>query len=279
VSPDNESKDTAMDGGFASVPGSPEPALEGDHLSSRSVAALAHDESAGFGEAMLTLIRDHASGCHACAARVRTAAEQDDATAALLRCLDAPAPRVSARAVIARARRQRRLTRARIAAAVAALCGAAVTAAALPSSPFHRHVIRVLAAIAPTPRSAAPAADSAPAPAPAPQRGGIALTPGERLDVVFSQPQRSGTLHLTLADTVMATLSSTDSPASYQVGEDRIVVVNTHPGGSYDLVIPRTLRHVSVRVGAAVVFQRDGERVTALAPRDAGGGYTIPLVR
>ena len=268
-----------MDGERAPAPGSGRAAEEERHLSVRDVALLADDELAGEAVAESARIRAHVVACPACAARVIAGARLNATTSELLQVLDVPVPDVSLPSVIARAQRRRRPSYLRAAAAVVAFVGTAVTAAALPSSPFHRPVMRMLEAITPRRSPAARATGARPAPVPAQQRGGISVTPVQHLDVAFTQEQRSGTLHLVFADTQVATLSSTDSQASYQVGEDRIGVVNTGAGGNYELVIPRALRHVSVRIGTAVVFRRDGETVTATAPREPGGGYAISLTR
>jgi hypothetical protein len=265
---------------FTVVPGSLQDGSEEGHLSSRSVAALAHHESAGFDAAGLTLIREHVETCPACAARVDSATNLDATTSDLLQLLDGPAPNISARSVIARAQRRRRLSQLRAAAMVAAFGGAAVTAAALPASPFRGPILRMLETIVPTRKGTAATTAVVRSTLPlASQRGGIAVTPLKRLDVVFTHTQASGMLHLTIVDTPTATLSSVEASPSYEVGEDRITVSNARASGSYDLVIPRALRHVSVRIGTAVVFRRDGDTVTALVPSDAGGSYIISLAR
>ena len=246
-------------------------------MASASIAAFSDNEFA-FDTGTLALLRGHLNECAACRERLIAVSEASTNAARLLHLLDNPLPIMTAQSVIARAKSGGMSSGARIAAIAAAFGGIAVAAAALPPSPLHGVFMQMLRTVAPS--SAVPAATVPVVTAPvsvAAQRG-VSLIPEGRLDVVLMQGQSSGTLNVTSGDGSAVTISSDSNNGSvFQVSKDRITIVNRGGTGSYELVLPPTLAHASIRVGRTIVFRRDTGITTALVPRDSSGGYSISL--
>lgn len=252
--------------------------MEDGHLALRSIAAFADHEFDPDTEDESQPGR-HLAECMDCQARVRNLRELSADTGRLLVLLDTPAPLVTARSVIARAKLRGPSSRARIGAIVAAAAGIAVAAAALPPSPLHGAFINILSAVLPahhqpTARTVAPMQATRAA------RRGVSLIPDARLDVVLPDEQSAGTLSVGFAGGPSAALSEINgNDVVYHVSKDRITVVNGHSAGSFTLILPRSLARASIRIGPTLVFSIDAGVTTTLVPPDDSGRYVFPLAR
>jgi hypothetical protein len=148
---------------------------------------------------------------------------------------------------------------------------AAVAAAALPASPFHRLILRGLEGIE---KSKHPGASARPVVAAIPPiPPGVFLTPDSSLDVIFVRRNTRGVVHVRVVDGPQASLTSPDGGSKYRVSSDRIVVDQSQQA-SFELVLPRSLRVVRVWAGGELALDR---RHGSLAGEP--GSFTIQLFR
>ncbi len=156
------------------------------HLTESELAALTHGDESGRSEA----VSRHLASCTDCSARLQKLRADDVEVRDLLLDVDHPAPSLRATTFLVDLRQRRR----RIASIAAGLAlFAAGAAAALPNSPLHRVLVRVLSA---------PESPSRPVAHPVPRvaSAGVAFIPGSSLDVSFRNPQPGGRLRVILID-------------------------------------------------------------------------------
>ena len=116
------------------------------------------------------------------------------------------------------------------------------------------------------------------APTPHAPASGLAFVPSGTIAVVFHEPQASGAIRIALGDTPSLRIAHAGGPATYVLTTEGVTVNNPGSGASYDITIPRSLARAEVRVGARLVFLKDGTQVVTLALRDTAGVYVIPFV-
>jgi hypothetical protein len=250
------------------------------HLTDHDLEALMDGEMP---EGAERSARVHLEECAGCSARYRRLAEDERATADLLRTLDHPTPKLEAGALIARARQQPLRAsspsrRSLLAAGLGALVIAAVASAAVPTSPLRRYLDRALDRWR-EPEAAAPArliVHQPQPPTPA-QGSGVSFIPRREVEVVFRSDQEQGAIRITLTDGTMLRMRTLGEAVGYVISRDTLRVDNRKPASSYDVEVPRALPRVRIRVGERLVFEKDGAAVSSQATADSEGVYVIPF--
>lgn len=263
------------------------PVGDGPHLRDEDVAALAHGD-AGPGREAVAQWRRHVTTCPACRRRVDAATAADRRVAGLLAALDVRTPGAPPLESLARrARRpaQRRArvrwsVRTRLTLGTGAVALAGLAAAAMPAA-WRASLLGfgVPDAAVATPRAphAAPgmaSRRSGPPDVPA----GVSVTPGDRFEVAFAEPQTAGAVTLRFGDGAAATIQARGTGIrGYSVASSGVVVSNAGATASYDVRVPHTVRALRVRVAGRVAFARLHGVVAPTAPRSPDGAYTISL--
>jgi hypothetical protein len=215
----------------------------------------------------------HVETCAACADRLRRLAGEEAAIAASLRLLDHSVPELSVATVLERARRRPSLRRPLMAAGLSALFAAAAAAAVIPGSPLNLYLGRVVGGW----RQAPPTVTPRPAQPDHPQPRGVAFVPGPEVEIVFGRSQPGGAIRLSLGASPTVRVTGTDPSASYALEPARVTVDNPSADGTYEIQIPRTLRHARVRVEGRVVFEKTGDTVSTESSPDDRGTYRLPF--
>lgn len=206
----------------------------------------------------------HLAECDACSRRLATAREQDQEIGALLSLLDHPVPQLGSADVMRRARRRWR--HAHAAAAGIALLVLAGAASAVPGSPLRTWLAGLLGK---PPETSAP---------PAPEQlveAGVSVVPRGEFELVFDALQEVGVIRIGLTDGPELAVRSVGGAPGYSVEPDQVRIDNAGSTADYEILLPRSARHVRIRIGDSVVFtMRDGSITTAAAP-DAAGNYVL----
>ncbi len=206
----------------------------------------------------------HLAECDACSRRLAAAREQDQEIGAALSLLDHPVPQLGSEDVMQRARRRWRLPYA--AAAGIALLVLAGAASAVPGSPLRTWLAGFLGATPET--SAPPAAEQL-------VSGGVSVVPTGEFELVFDAVQEAGVITIALTDEPELAVRSVGGAPGYSVEPDQVRVDNAGSTADYEILLPRSARHVRIRVGDSVLFtMRDGSIATT-ATRDAAGQYVL----
>jgi hypothetical protein len=241
------------------------------HLSDGELEALLDGEASPERRRAATA---HLAVCSVCAARAAGLTTAQQVTAELLAALDAPAPALSVETIIARAadastRSAAPRRRIALAAGVAALVVAVTAAAAIPGSPVRRYVARLLGG----PRPAAhPAPQGLQGPA-----SGVAFVPSGPVAVVFREPQTGGAIQIAFGDTPSLRITHVGGRAAYILTTEGVAVDNRGSSARYDITIPESVTRVEVRIGARLVFAKEGSHIATLGARDTVGVYVIPF--
>jgi hypothetical protein len=150
---------------------------------------------------------------------------------------------------------------------------AAGAAAALPNSPFHQILVRVLSG---KERSVAPNAAARPGNDIPKAGAGVAFIPGSSVDVVFSNHRSGGRVRIRLVDGSRVSATA-DGDAAFSIHQTRLDV-DAHGGGmNFELEIPRTVPAISVRVGNETIFAKRAGVVSDSRSADSTGAYTFEL--
>ncbi len=230
--------------------------LSSPHLNETEIAALIY--TVGLDRDLERRAYSHLAICAECTRLIGTLRDADRDMSSLLSSLDVPAPSQSADSIIRAAQRQKNgfaFSRRRAAAVVGFVIVAGTTAAAaIPSTPLHRLLLKVLGSSGgfnvdsrSTPRT--------PEPQPVSPAVSLPAKPGAALEVSFSGSSAGGTLDVHIIDQDQVSLSSPSAGAIYRVSANRIAVEQTTPA-TFQLTVPRSLHELRVRVGTAVVFER-----------------------
>lgn len=221
-------------------------------------------------------VLSHLAGCERCSARHDMLERAFRETAALLSELDREAPGISARDVIREAERRalpRMSAKRRTlwAASIAALLVAgAVAAAIVPWSPVRMVMERMLTG----------AGTEAPTRGPAPadewgQHAGIALVPGDGLEIAFETIQSEGSIELVEVGADTARVEVRSDSVGFVVGDGSVVIENRGARASYRIFLPEDLPAVLIRVGDRTVYQRDGSELLRDESRPEGSSRRI----
>ena len=241
------------------------------HLDEAGIQRLLDGELPGDDE---IAAREHLAACVACRDRVDAAASESAEVFELLRAVDHPLPAVEARAVERRARAldTRPL---KWAAGVVLALGIAGAAYAAPGSPLPRLVSVLTDWIRPDPDSAL--APSSPSPTGAVSVAGVAISPGQRLVIVFTSTQPNGDARVRLGDGEDVVVRAPSGAATFSSDADRLVIDNRAGTGTFDIQIPRTAPRVEILVDRTRRFLKEGDRVTGSAVPGATAVYVVPL--
>lgn len=190
----------------------------------------------------------------------------------VLRSIDHRPPSVRADDVMRRVHRRHRW-RSALLAASALVSMATIATAAVPGTVLNGFVRGVLGLReAPTllPKHPSPAAP-AQAPRVAAARG-VAFVPGERAIIMFRASQSSGEVRVSLAEvtTVRITQTTERGDASFDLTTTGVEVGNEGSAASYEVVVPTTLAHVTVRVEGRTIVTKDGAELSCGGRRISG---------
>jgi hypothetical protein len=249
------------------------------HLDDERIERWMHGEMAPDTERSA---REHLAACAECRARLAEAQREEREVHALLRGLDAPAPRVDARAVIERAR-PRGAGWARRAAAIAIAVGIAGAAYAVPGSPLRAFVVAVVERLgggaerAPEPRRRAPESAPPPAPAPAPGAGGIAVAAGSNLVIAFTSTQPDGVARVSLVEGADVVVRAPTGAATFTSDADRLTIDNADGAADFEIAIPHDAPRVEIQVDGRRLLVKEGPRMITSMPYDPRGLYILPL--
>ena len=212
----------------------------------------------------------HLESCATCRDRRRALEFGLDETARLLESLDRPAPPTSVDDVIRLAERRSVPVRAggrnllRAASLAGLLIAGAVVAAVVPG-PVREAVERIVRG--PTEEHPTPAA----APDPWREEAGVALVPGDALEITFEAGQAEGSVELVEAGGDTARVEVRSDSVGFVVGDGAVLIENQGSRASYRVAIPAGLPRVRILIGPRIVYEAAGGRVLRDEfPRDGG---------
>ena len=237
------------------------------HVSDEGLYALLDGELSPHATAE---IRAHLNRCPTCGHRWEELERQRREVAQLLGSLDCAPPQISPDALLARARTRPKRGRGLLAAGLATLLIGAVAVAFAGSLP-RQWLARLLPNLG-SPRVRQPSQLRSS------RRSGIALVPGQALEVAFREAQAVGSISITLVADSQVTVRALGDTVGYSVGTDAVVIANAgRTTASYEIVLPRSLPRVSVRVGRRVVFSKNDSEIVAPVSPDSASEYVIPF--
>ncbi|HKA60703.1 MAG TPA: hypothetical protein VKD28_18950 [Gemmatimonadales bacterium] len=191
--------------------------------------------------------RRHLDACGQCRGELERLRSDASALEHALRALDHPAPQIPVERIVARAATRRLPLR--WAAGIALLLLATGTAYALPGSPVRHWVDRLMGR---APKATMPGADVA----------GVALPPGQRLSVVFTEPRAPGIVSITLTDDSTIDVRRLGGAATFNAEPDRLRIETGNATTNFEIAIPRRAAWVEVIVGEQRMFLKDGPTVS-----------------
>ncbi|MBA2564044.1 MAG: hypothetical protein H0V09_01305 [Gemmatimonadetes bacterium] len=224
------------------------------------------DGELGTPERRLLLL--HVDGCGECAGRLRSLQLGDGEIAAWLRHVDHPVPQLNAAAVMMRARRSSPRPGLMAAGLATLVAGAVAVAAVVPGSPLRELVERAVGASSESAQSPGEGVPSARPPAPA---SGVSFVPGAELAIAFVRSQPDGTVRMSLADVAEVRVRNAGEPAAFTMNPAELIIDNVDPRGSYEILLPRSLGRVRVRIDERVVLEKDGDTVSCRGSVDDRG--------
>jgi hypothetical protein len=200
--------------------------------------------------------------------------------AQLFALLDHPVPRVDAIEIITRVRRHR-ARRSALLAAAALLCAATVATAAVPGTGLNDIVRSLLGGTSTaTVRPPRGSSEQVQLPAvPAPPLG-IAFVPGDRATITFRADQSSGELYVRVDTTSSIRITATGGHvARYDLTPSGVEIDNVGSTASYELVLPATLAHATVRVSERLIASRERGKLECGERPARGNGCVVVLQR
>jgi hypothetical protein len=242
------------------------------HLDDEQVARLLHGELGADTERM---VREHLVTCQECRSLVAEAEKDEAEIYGLFRALDHAPPRVDASTIAVRAGTHRSV-RIRWAAGllVAAVAGsAAIAAPGLPVRGWLRAALERITPRTNVPQIATPRATSDAAPGLA----GIAVAPGQDLQILFTSAQSSGDARVSLTNDAEVIVRTATGAATFTSDAGRLVIDNKGSASAFEILIPRSAPRVEIRVGSARIFLKQNARITAAIPVSPEGVYVLPL--
>ena len=241
------------------------------HVDDERIQRLLHGELA---PAQEKLAREHLAECEDCEWRYAAMKEEEKEVDALLRHLDRPAPRVDIGAIARRAE-ARRPRLAQWAAGFALVLGLAGVAYALPGSPVPLWIDAVVGWVSGRENPLSPA--GTPLELPDRSFAGIAVPPGQRLNILFTSPNANGRIVVSLTDDADVQVRSPHGAATFTAGEDLLVVEDRGHAATYEVLIPSTAPRVEIRVGERQLFLKEGTRITTAATAGRSAPYLLPM--
>lgn len=235
------------------------------HLDPEQLERLLHRELAPGQEILLWA---HLEECSYCARRLDQAAEEEREIFAALQRLDHPVPPISVADIAERAAAGR-IAWQRIAAGIVLVLGTTGVLFAVPGSPLPGLLQGVLGrGASPEPHAAEPRP---------PYESGVAVRPGDDLEVVFIDEQERGSARVRLVDEPDLSIRALGQPVAFDADLGRLTVLNAHAEADYEILIPRTAPSVRVLVGREVVLYKEGDRILGSAVMDPEGDYRFPM--
>jgi anti-sigma factor RsiW len=208
---------------------------------SELLAVVHHEPSAD--------LQAHLASCQACQLRYRDLAQQDGAIASLLTLLDAPVPTVTLSGITRRARRGRR-ARSVAAAAAAILIAASAAATVIPGAPFHPFFRGLVGKSSLHTR---PALRPARAPA---DTAGVTVAGDAEVIIALRHPQNIGEIHLVWQPGAPSvSVRAIGGEVGYTVRTGKVLVENRRPAIRYEIVLPLTVRAMTLLMGNQVLWQ------------------------
>jgi hypothetical protein len=235
------------------------------HLDVETLERALHDELDSAARATVT---DHLASCLACAERLAEAGRDEHRLFDLLEELDQE-PLAIDWGAVTRESRSGGSARSLIAASVAFLLVATGILYAIPGSPLRAWFDAV---VREDPEVVAPAAVPED-----PALSGIAVEPADPFEVGFMASQRTGQIRIMLVLSKRLELRVVGETVGLESGVDRLLISNEGSGSSYELLVPRSLGSMRVRVGEMTVFDKQGENIRTPRSPDSTGTYTIDL--
>lgn len=235
------------------------------HLDPEQLERLLHRELAPGQE---VLLRAHLEECSYCARRLEQEAEEEREIFAALHRLDHPVPPISVAEIAGRAAAGRIPWR-RIAAGIVLVLATTGALFAVPGSPLPALLQGALGRGAATePHAAEPRP---------PYESGVAVRPGDDLEVVFIDQQERGSARVRLVDEPELSIRALGQPVAFDVDLGRLTVLNARAEADYEILIPRAAQSVRVLVGGEVVLHKERDRILGSASVDPEGAYRFPM--
>lgn len=219
--------------------------------------------------------RSHAEACAECALRVHAAEQWEAAMLERLRALDDEIPRLSAEAIVRRARPRSPAWLRWAAAVVLGLAGAGVAYAA-PGSPLPAILRRATAWVTERTRGAPAVAREDVAPAEEAVQG-VAVDPSTNLRIAFEAHQPDGRAIIALVESAEVVVRARGGAARFTFGVQRLSIANAGSDATFEILIPRDAPRVEILVGARRLLLVEHARVRTSAPPDAAGRYVLSL--
>jgi hypothetical protein len=243
-----------------------------DHLDEERIQRLLDRELTSTEEAAA---RGHAELCIACARRISEARGEAAEVRSLLSRLDSPAPalEIGLARVVREGVREKAPPWGRWVAGFALAFAVAGIAYALPGSPVRGWMDAVVQSMRGQPGGEVPNPGT-PTPDPPPV-GGIAVAPGSNLVIRFTSPQPEGRARIVLTDGPDVVVRAPTGSATYESGNDLLVIDNRGPSATFEIEIPRSALRVEVRLEDSRLFLKDGARAEPPLPTTP---IELPLV-
>jgi anti-sigma factor RsiW len=222
-------------------------------------------------DSQATQIRGHLETCAECRATVDAAAHEEADLHALFEQLDHGRVHPSADEIPYLARRSG-FYRYRRAAAVLLALGLAASAYAIPGSPVRNWVNMLLGRDTATGNEAATAIE----PSSLPDLTGVEVEPGNSLIIDFVRAQSQGNAIVSLTDSATVLVRGPNGAARFTSEPGHLLIDNTGTATFY-VRVPRSARHIEIRIAGQPILLKQGDSVTAARPADTTGTYALPL--
>jgi hypothetical protein len=235
------------------------------HLDVEQIQRLLHGE---LSHGDLEAVQAHVAMCRDCRLSVERARAEEHEVLDRLGSLDHREPGIGLEAILARAS-GRKIHWGRWVAGVILALGATSAAYAAPGSPLRAWLEDLVDPAQPaidTPESRTP-----------PSVSGIAVDPGDRLSIQFSEAQQIGRLILVFTEERQVSVTAQNSAAGFDSDIGRLVVLNEGSEADFHVSIPQAAPLVEVLVSGRVVFLKIGDRVESQYVQDDAGRYIVPL--
>jgi hypothetical protein len=239
------------------------------HLDEERIQRVLHAELTA---AASEEVRSHLGSCETCRSRVVDAEREEARIFGLLRELDHPLPRIHDDVTPVRLRGRPLWWR--VAASIVIGIAAAGAAYAASGFPLPRMFQRLVEWVGHAPRQNPEV--SVPPGVEAPSRG-IAVTPGDRLAILFSAAQTGAVVTISLTDDSDVEVRTLRGQATFTSDLDRLQIDSKGDSAHFQILIPRGAPLVEVQLGGRQVFLKQGARVVTQARPDARGDYLILL--
>jgi hypothetical protein len=101
--------------------------------------------------------------------------------------------------------------------------------------------------------------------------------PGHELEIAFLRSQAEGTIRISLVEGHEVRIQQVGGAAAYAVDPAELIVDNRNAGGSYEILLPRSLRRARIRIGDRLVFEKEGSAISSRGSVDGRGRHVVPF--